>query len=49
MELVFTLALTPALFPPSSLRFDAIAPKPKVEADGERESTSRHPLKTSRK
>jgi hypothetical protein len=41
MELVFMLALTPALSPPSSLRFDAIAPKPKVEADGERESTSR--------
>jgi hypothetical protein len=26
-------ALTPALSPPSSLRFDAIAPKPKAKAD----------------
>jgi hypothetical protein len=29
-----TSALTPALSPPSSLRFDAIAPKPKAKADG---------------
>jgi hypothetical protein len=28
-----TSALTPALSPPSSLRFDAIAPKPKAKAD----------------
>ena len=33
MERPFTFALTPALSPPSSLRFDAIAPKPKANAD----------------
>jgi len=33
MERPFTFALTPALSPPSSLRFDAIAPKPKAKAD----------------
>ena len=35
-DLCFTLALTCVLSPPSSLRFDAIAPKPKATADGER-------------
>ena len=31
-----TLALIPAFSPPSSLRFDAIAPKPKAKADRRR-------------
>jgi hypothetical protein len=33
-NMVFQLALTLTLSPPSSLRFDAIAPKPKAKADG---------------
>jgi hypothetical protein len=33
MDARMTSALAPALSPPSSLRFDAIAPKPKAKAD----------------
>jgi len=40
MKLVVTLAFIPAFSPPSSLRYDAIAPKPKAKADGEKEQRS---------
>ena len=33
MDARMTSALAPALSPPSSLRFDAITPKPKAKAD----------------
>jgi len=35
---VFTLALNLTFSPPSSLRFDAIAPEPKAKADRRRDS-----------
>ncbi len=39
---VFTLALNLTFSPPSSLRYDAIAPKPKAKAD--RRRNSRRPV-----
>jgi hypothetical protein len=35
-HICFSSALNPAFSPPSSLRFDAIAPKPKAKADRRR-------------
>jgi len=37
-QMVFWLALILTFSPPSSLRFDAIAPKPKAKADRRRNS-----------